>query len=562
MHILAQDSGIKDADGDILTARIAVPWEDLEPGPVGPRVHVVDYDAATQTLYEPAGVVPGDFAAPSGDKEILEDPSFHALNAYALVMRTLGRFEQALGRRVSWGFFAPQLKVVPHAFDEMNAFYSREAQSLLFGYYTKDDGRRTFMCLSHDIVVHEATHALLDGLRFRFMRPSSPDQAAFHEAFADIVALLSVFALQDVIVYLVGRDGKAEGGRLGRKHATAEALRKSVLFGLADEMESESGGARVNALRRSVEIKPDPQILHPSNHEFQEEHRRGEVLVAAVMRAFVDVWSRRLESLGTIEDEYLSLERVAEEGATVADILLTMAIRALDYTPPVHLRFGDYLSAMLTADHEVRADDSRYDLRQSLLHWFGEFGIKPRSDTEDGVWKPPEVKVGHEGVRFGNLQTDPVEMFRLVWSNREGLRLDPSAFTRVASLRPCVRTSPDDGMVLRETVAECIQYVKVPAAQLPEYGLRPPEGMPPEFDVYLEGGSTLILDEYGNLKYEIDNRLPGPDRPAESLATAQDRLEHMWKHGAFAQGASLGARLATLHRVRSGERDPDWAEVW
>ena len=64
----------------------------------------------------------------------------------------------------------------------------------MFGYSAPDG--HTYFCLSHDIVVHETTHALLDGLRDSFIEPSSPDQAAFHEGFADIVALLSVFSLR------------------------------------------------------------------------------------------------------------------------------------------------------------------------------------------------------------------------------------------------------------------------------------------------------------------------------------------------------------------------------
>ena len=307
-------------------------------------------------------------------------------------MRTLARFEQALGRRVSWGFPAHQLKVVPHAFEEMNAFYTREAQSLLFGYYRGANGL-TFMCLSQDIVVHETTHALLDGLRSRFMDPSSADQAAFHEAFADIVALLSVFSFGDVLGALLERDAPATThappGLIAIERVGMEALMRSVLLGLADEMQAEAGLARIGALRRSVEIEPAPGIL--DRPEFLEAHSRGEILVAAVMRAFVSAWTARLESLGRIEGRYLDLGRVAEEGATIAEVLLTMAIRALDYTPPIHLSFGDYLSALITADSEIRSSDA-YDLRATLLDWFGRYGITPASETRGrpvGALGPP-----------------------------------------------------------------------------------------------------------------------------------------------------------------------------
>lgn len=562
MSVLAQDPGVR-RDRKILTARVSVPWEDLEKGPIGHRVQVVDYDATTKTLYRPAAVVNGDFPVPASNSGILEDPEFHSHNAYALVMRTLGRFEYALGRRVAWGFPAHQLKVVPHAFEEVNSFYSREAQSLLFGYYRAQKGL-VFMCLSHDIVVHETTHALLDGLRSRFMAPSSPDQAAFHEAFADIVALLSVFSLSDVLRFLIERDApddQTSEGLIAKERVVMERLVESVLLGLADEMEPESGLARVNALRRSVQILPDDRILDDGRTEFQEPHRRGEVLVAAVMRTFVDAWTRRLGSLGTIEGRYFDLGRVAEEGATIAEVLLTMAIRALDYTPPIHIEFGDYLSALVTADTEIRADDSRYGLRKALLDWFGSYGIRSASGTEDGLWQRSDLQLGHEGVRFGGLQTDAIEMFRLVWANRDDLRLDPTAYTRVASVRPCIRTSPDDGLPVRETVAECTQYVSILAPDLHRYGLTTPPGMPDDTEVVLEGGSTLILDEYGRLKYEIHNRLPDGEAGQE-LDTAQTRLNYLWNQGFFDKGSSFGARLATMHRLRAGQNPLQRDEAW
>jgi hypothetical protein len=279
------------------------------------------------------------------------------------------------------------------------------------------------------------------------------------------------------------------------------------------------------------------------------------------MRAFLEVWTRRLAELGRIEGDHLDRSRVAEEGAGVADQLLTMSIRALDYTPPIHLNFGDFLSAILTADTEVRDVDTRYHLRDALRQWFGRYGIKPSSGTDDGLWKRTDLQLVRQGVRFGSLQTDRTEMFRLLWTNARQLQLDPRAYTRVTSVRPSLRIGPEDGMPVHETVAECIQYVEVIASELADYGLRKPRGMPDDCEVVLQGGSTLVLDEYGMLKYEIHNRLPNPERP-QSLPPAQDRLDYLWEQGFFSRGASIAARLSSLHLRRAVGADQARAEVW
>ena len=143
-------------------------------------------------------------------------------------MRILARFEFALGRRVAWGFKTHQLKVVPHAFADANAFYSREHEALLFGYFPGRSGNTIFSCLSHDVVAHETTHALVDGLRSCYLDPSSADQAAFHEGISDVVALLSVFALDDVVKTRTGsaRRGTAEAGRVGIRRRRQADRRK------------------------------------------------------------------------------------------------------------------------------------------------------------------------------------------------------------------------------------------------------------------------------------------------------------------------------------------------
>src|SRR4030095_10777618 len=163
------------------------------------------------------------------------------------------------------------------------------------------------------------------------------------------------------------------------------------LFGLAEEMGSALAQARGEALRRSVELVADPRKVE--NSELPEAHRRGEILVAAMLNALIEIWARRLDGLRRTAEGELDLSRVVEEGQRIADTLLTMAIRALVYSPPVHLEFGDYLSALLTADREIRPNDSVYQFRKGLLNSFASYGIKPSSPhggNEPGIWESPE----------------------------------------------------------------------------------------------------------------------------------------------------------------------------
>ena len=552
-EIVAQDPSVR-RNGRVLTAHINLPWEDLEPGPMGYALYVVDFDASTASMYRAAVVPDGDrVVAPRSLKALLSDPGYHALNTYAIVMRTLLRFEFALGRRVGWGIRGHQLKVVPHAFEEANAFYSPDAEALLFGYVRT--ARPTFLCLSHDIVAHESAHALLDGLRDKFMAPSSADQSALHEAFADIVALLSVFSLTEVVTHLIApiTDPDAPEGLVRKSMLTWDAIAETALLGLAEEMRSEAPDVRVNALRRSVKIEPEKGMLDRA--EFEEEHRRGELVVAAVMRAFLSAWVDRISRLGQGDDSYVDKAIVAEQGADIADLMLTMVIRGIDYTPPIHISFGDFLSAVLTADREVRTDDTRYRLRDHLLRTMGEYGIKPASGASDGRWIPPKKKLDHEGSHLGSLQTDPTEMFRHIWNNRKTLGLNPNAHTRIASVRPCARVSPEDGFQVRETVVECVQYLKVAAVELASFGLKVPAGMAEDTEVVLEGGSTLVLDEFGELKFEISNPLPNRRSSLAARRRWQQRLEFLFNRGYLTNGVNRSSLLASFHRERLLEAD-------
>ena len=155
-------------------------------------------------------------------------------------------------------------------------------------------------------------------------------------------------------------DGSGNEKLIADARLERDALKTSILFGLADEMGEEISQIRGQALRRSVELEPGKPFM--SMAEFDEPHERGELLVAAIMNAFLDIWLERLASVGFIAKGKRDRSIVIEEGARVAEHLLTMAIRAIDYCPTIDVNFADYLSALLTIDREVVPDDSRYGI--------------------------------------------------------------------------------------------------------------------------------------------------------------------------------------------------------
>ncbi|MBV8903455.1 MAG: hypothetical protein JOZ22_07445 [Acidobacteriia bacterium] len=557
LTVLALDPSVRDR-GKLLRAQIEIPNESLSAGPRGYRVHVIDYDATSGSYRAPARMPAGinsDSAPPrdpfetASDSELLSSRSFHAFMAYGVVMKTLARFEFALGRRIAWSFGGHQIQVAPHAFEDANAFYSIETHGLHFGYF---GAQPVYSCLSHEIVSHETTHALLDGLRERYLDPSSPQQAGFHEGFADIVALLSILSAESVVARVVDLGTGTPGSEtLRRAHITPQRLRSSGLFGLAEEMGSELAGIHGHALRRSIALEPRRDYL--KSGEYNEPHDCGEVLVAAVLNAYLEVWVRRLEAIG--DRVKLDRKRAAEEGAEIAERLLTMCIRAIDYCPPTDLQFGDFASAVLTADWELNPRDEKYRIRHALVESFEAYGIEPSSAgvgvRQKGSWDPPpeDTPFRYDSTHFDSMKSALDELFRFLWENRAAFKLNEQAYTRVLSVRPCVRVG-HDGFTLRETVAEYHQRLTLFARELGTYGIEKPAGMPDDTEVPIYGGNAVIFDEYGRVKYNIGKSIPNLSDP-EVQERQSARLAYLWEQGFFGPGASKLRAFSRIHARRS-----------
>jgi hypothetical protein len=366
----------------------AVRWEELRPGPVGEYLEVMDHDPLSGRFYEPVDLGQPALLATDGLPPSGTDPQFHQQMVYAVAMTTIENFEKALGRRVLWAphetggahQFVQRLRIHPHAVRAANAYYSPSMKALLFGYFRADEssgshppGAIVFNCLSHDVIAHETTHALLDGMHRRYLEPTHPDVLAFHEAFADVVALFQRFANAAVLRHTIARTR----GFFRQENLLAE---------LAQEFGRAVG--REGALRSAVGSKPDPLALE----DHLEPHGRGAILVAAIFEAFNTVYDTRAERLmrlatggsgilapGALPE--ILIDHLAEEAAKTAKQFLSICIRALDYCPPVAITFGDYLRALITADRDMVPEDE-LGYRVAIIHAFRSWGIFANGVTD------------------------------------------------------------------------------------------------------------------------------------------------------------------------------------
>lgn len=383
---------------------LSVRWEDdLKRGPVGEYLEVVDFDPASGLVYAPVDLNHPHLLAQDGVAPSEANPQFHQQMVYAVAMTTIRSFERALGRVAFWADhethnkgkpsdqFVRRLRIYPHALRERNAYYSPEKKALLFGYFpvtTKDShntpGTVVFTCLSHDIVAHEVTHALLDGVHPRFNEPSNPDVHAFHEAFADLVSLFQHFSYPSVLLSQISStrgtlDTENLLSQLAQQFGRATGRGSS----LRDALGSENAETGVWEPR-----KPDPHLLART----KGAHQRGAILVAAVFRAFMVIYRSRTADLFRIASGGTGMlppgdlhpdltRRLANEAAECADRVLQMCIRAIDYCPPVDITFGDFLRGVITADLDYAPEGG---FRTVFIQSFSEWGIHPRGITSVG----------------------------------------------------------------------------------------------------------------------------------------------------------------------------------
>jgi hypothetical protein len=166
---------------------------------------------------------------------------------------------QAVNRR--------KLNLLPDAGDDLNAFYDR--QSLAF-FHHMTRGHTTFSGASTDVVAHEAGHALLDTLRPELFVSAVTEQGAFHEAFGDCMAILTVLSDRDTRNALLARS--PDLGTPNFVEATAEDLSDGVLRALGKNHPAAAPRRALNRfqfqLPTTLPTTGRPDVLTSEIHSF------------------------------------------------------------------------------------------------------------------------------------------------------------------------------------------------------------------------------------------------------------------------------------------------------
>jgi hypothetical protein len=508
---------------------IAVRYEELERGPVvkdwraTDGIAIVDYDATNRVYYQPVDLDDPGILIRGGLDPNEADPRFHQQMVYAVATDTITHFERALGRRIHWRRGGSNesniytLNIYPHAMMEANAFYSPQARGVLFGYFKAGEinqgrnlpGQTVFTCLSHDIIVHEMTHAIIDGVRGHFMEQTNPDVAAFHEAFADIVALFRHFSHTEVLLDAIRRTGGAlfETQLAGAApltpgatpSITAQIADRNPLVDLALQFGEATG--RGKGLRSALLTPPNSDDIR---NKF-EPHARGSILVSAIFDAYFTTYVRETSDLlriyrsgggGVIPDALPdALTRLlADKASSIADVFFKVCVRALDYCPPVDVTFGDFLRAVITSDFDLHPGDD-VGLRDAFMQAFRVRGIVPEgsaffSDVAIAWPKADKELPTVDGLVFGdpNGLTDAQKddcravLQDYVDNHRKDLGFADGNDIDTPSFHPVFRIN-QDGSLRTDMVVETIQ-----ARDIASNVDNPSRGKFP-----LLGGATLII---------------------------------------------------------------------
>lgn len=288
---------------------------------------------------------------------------FDAVHTFAVVRQTLTMYQRVLSTAdqaapLPWAWNSGRntdpLAVFPHGLPNvMNAYYSRNDRAVKFGDFIPSGAdERIYTCRSFDIVSHETGHAVLDGLKPKWILSSAPPQTGgLHESFGDLTAIFLALSQLDQVEAVIAQ-------------TKADLHDKTFLADMAEQFGLALG--RPNGLRNADN---DLRLSEAGN----EVHAISQVFTGAIYDILADIFA--FERSPGLRDDAAVLHAV---GA----YLCSLVLRALVAAPDNAAKFADVVNQML---HIVQADGKPVDYANFIRNRFAlrEVVVSPVPLTDD-----------------------------------------------------------------------------------------------------------------------------------------------------------------------------------
>jgi hypothetical protein len=275
------------------------------------------------------------------------------------------------------------LIVIPRAGKQLNAFYNRV--SLQFFYEkNKMTKKMVFTADSSDIVAHELGHAILDSYRPDMWSVASLEVWSFHEAFADLTAMLNIMQYDEILEKALEQ--------------TNNNIRKNNVFSMLAEDIGKAiysvarSGRNPNFLRSAINnfkyVNPGTLPKYaPHNKLAAECHSFGRIFLGAFYDILVTIYE--MERKGGMSP----IDALKHARDTLAKYVMKAILNA-----PLNSKFYKSVAkTMLWADwtsgKKYHEQIKNIFLRRNLITRELRMLNAPKCDNDDGIVRKGEIKL-------------------------------------------------------------------------------------------------------------------------------------------------------------------------
>jgi len=446
------------------------------------------------------------------------DREFDQVNSFVCSYKTLDMHQNYLSHDIEWAFSKDQLGVNSHAGEGANAYYARWKRSINFFYFKSEGLEKTVQTSqSVDVVSHETGHAVLDGMKPRYLSSWGGETRAFHEAFGDATSMLYTLGRDDNLEKIVEETG-GDLSKTNRLSMLAEEFGKAIR--LMNDDPSDDDKTYLRNSRNEFKWVPIDSLPSsgPREELTGEPHSFARIFSGAFYDSFKNLYDRFVEELPPLPpppppepDPGQGQEPVQQPGReqeapvppnqgqeppppipdyvgamrAARNVLGPIFIKGVELAPSSGASFKQIALGMLEADKIINEGNFKEQLSEAFINK----NILLPEDIPEEEPEQPEMK----GISMDSRIKSGKEAMEFLKKNAKKLGVKHSEYG-------------DARIIFNKRGETTIEYHSLREIPLSSHGIYKVEGVR-DLHVDIHGGMTLGFDKDGKLVSKSVDRI-------------------------------------------------------